>query len=43
MENHRFQLLEAAGAHIAEIILKTYIANVVTIRIRNLLSQFLDP
>jgi dihydroneopterin aldolase len=34
MENQRFQLLEAVGAHIAELILKTTIANEVTIRIR---------
>lgn len=34
MENHRFQLLEAVGAHIAEEILKTTIATEVTIRIR---------
>jgi len=34
MENHRFQLLEAVGAHIAEVILKTSIATEVTIRIR---------
>ena len=34
MENHRFQLLEAVGAHIAEAILATSIANEVTIRIR---------
>lgn len=34
MENHRFQLLEALGAHIAENLLKTTIATEVTIRIR---------
>ena len=34
MENHRFQLLEAVGAHIAEVILKTSIATEVKIRIR---------
>lgn len=34
MENHRFQLLEAVGAHIAEAILATTIATEVTIRIR---------
>lgn len=34
MENHRFQLLEAVGANIAESILKTTIATEVTIRIR---------
>jgi dihydroneopterin aldolase len=34
MENHRFQILEAVGAHIAEVILKTTIATEVTIRIR---------
>ncbi|MBC8016100.1 MAG: dihydroneopterin aldolase [Sporomusaceae bacterium] len=34
MENHRFQLLEAAGAHIADIILQTTTATEVTIRIR---------
>lgn len=34
MENHRFQLLEAVGAHIAEAILETTIATDVTIRIR---------
>jgi len=34
MENHRFQLLEAAGTHIADMILRTTIANAVTIRIR---------
>ena len=34
MENHRFQLLEAVGAHIADVILATTIATDVTIRIR---------
>lgn len=34
MENHRFQLLEAAGAHIADMILKITTATEVTIRIR---------
>lgn len=34
MENQRFQLLEAVGAHIADIILKTTVATAVTIRIR---------
>jgi len=34
MENHRFQLLEAVSAHIAEAILKATIATEVTIRIR---------
>lgn len=34
MENQRFHLLEAAGGHIAEAILKTTIATGVTIRIR---------
>lgn len=34
MENHRFQLLEAVSAHIAEAILKATIAAEVTIRIR---------
>ena len=34
MENHRFQLLEAFGAHIAEMILAKSIATEVTIRIR---------
>ena len=34
MENHRFQLLEAVGAHIAEAILNTTSATEVTIRIR---------
>jgi dihydroneopterin aldolase len=34
MENKRFHLLEAVGAHIAELILKTTIADEVTIRIR---------
>ena len=34
MENHRFQLLEAVGAHIADMILKITVATEVTIRIR---------
>jgi dihydroneopterin aldolase len=34
MENHRFQLLEAAGAHIAEVILKTAMVSAVTVKIR---------
>jgi len=34
MENHRFQLLEAVGAHIAEEILRITIATDVIIRIR---------
>lgn len=34
VENHRFQLLEALGAHIAESILKTTMATEVIIRIR---------
>lgn len=34
MENQRFQLLEAVGGHIAELILETTIATAVTIRIR---------
>ncbi len=34
MENQRFQLLEAVGGNIAELILKTSIATDVTIRIR---------
>lgn len=34
MENHRFQLLEAVGAHIGDLILKTTVAIEVTIRIR---------
>jgi len=34
MENHRFHLLEAVGAHIADLILKTTVATEVTIRIR---------
>ncbi len=35
IENHRFQLLEAAGAHVADTIIKNYpLADVVTVRIR---------
>lgn len=35
MENHRFQLLEAAGTHIADMILNNYpLADTVTVRIR---------
>ncbi len=34
LENHRFQLLEALGAHIAENILKMDHVNEITIRIR---------
>lgn len=34
MENHRFQLLEAVGSHIADVILETTVATKVTIRIR---------
>jgi len=34
MENHRFQLLEALSAHIAEAILQTTVAREVTIRVR---------
>jgi len=34
MENHRFQLLEALSAHIAEVILQTTIATEVTIKVR---------
>ena len=35
IENHRFQLLEAASAHVANTVLKNYpLAEVVTVRIR---------
>jgi dihydroneopterin aldolase len=34
MENHRFQLLEAAGHHIADMILKTTKAQTVVVRVR---------
>ncbi len=34
MENHKFQLLEAVGSHIAEMILKTTIATEVNVKIR---------